>query len=62
MENRILTHHLTCIVFRSISHENRNSNFISHLTNIFIRCMFLTGNDTRRIFALIPYTKDIAYV
>ena len=58
MKNRILACHLTYIIFRGLSHENRNLNFICHLMNIFIRCIFLLGkiafdgHDTRRIFAL----------
>ena len=43
MENKFLACHLTCIIFRGLSHENGNLNFICHLIDIFIRCMFFTG-------------------
>ena len=58
MENRILACHLTCIICRGLSHENGNLNFICHLTDIFIMCLFFTGkmafhgHETRQILAL----------
>ena len=42
-----------------MSFDMYNLNFIGHLTDIFIKCMFLTGkmafdrHDTRQIFALV---------
>ena len=63
MENRTLACHLTYIKFRDPLHENRNLNFICHLADIFIGCMFLTGkmafdgHDTHQIFALVGATS-----
>ena len=46
IKNRILAFHLTCIIFRGLSHEKEKC----------ILYMSLDGHDTRQIPALILYT------
>ena len=62
MEHRILTCHLTCILYRGLSHEKWKFKLYMSIDGHFYYMYVFDGHDTRQIFALLVSGIEIVQI